>query len=646
MLSKTALWRLGRVFTGVDESADVLRARHKAFSRLLPQMYGMLLVNMWSLAWTHVDHAPDLLTIAVPSAFTMLCLARVFFWLRAGGSVPSDDRISGEIRRTNFLAVGMASAFVAWSLALYSYGDVEMQVHVAFFMAFTVVVCIFCLMFLRPAAFVVAGIVNLSFIGFFGATGDPVFVAMSINVLLVSVTLLFVINAGYRNFVSLVRSEKQAEVLNETNFRLANIDSLTELPNRRHFFSHLKERMEASAADGGHMALVVMDLDNFKPVNDLYGHSTGDALLREAAQRMARAVGDDAFVARLGGDEFALIIAGSPDEVELLALSQRVIDALSRPFRLERTELSISASAGIALYPHSDAGQASLFDRADYALYDAKRQKWGSTVIFSAAHEYDMRADAEVERALKSGSAAGNLSVVYQPIVEAKSGRVVAFEALARWNSEIFGTIPPAQFVHVAEKAGQVNELTRILLGTALEQLRRWPVDVRLSFNLSVLDISSPNAVSHIADQMKQSGVDPHRIDFEITETAFIEDEEQVRGTIETLRALGAGISLDDFGTGYSSLARLHGLPLTKIKIDRSFVSGLRPNTSAFKIIRSLLGLAKDMDLECIVEGVETARELSVLRGLNCQFLQGYYYSEPISANAAFDLVSRRQAVA
>ena len=225
--------------------------------------------------------------------------------------------------------------------------------------------------------------------------------------------------------------------------------------------------------------------------------------------------------------------------------------------------------------------------------------------------------------------------MVYQPVLDIRSGRTVAFEALARWMSPELGQVPPGQFIPVAERLGLINRLTLPLLEKALAGAMSWPDDVRLAFNLSAHDCGSMTAVADIVSLIEKSGIDPARIDFEITETAVIQDLEQAQRTVTAFRALGCGISLDDFGTGYSSLSQLHGLALTKLKIDRSFITGIQHNPASYKIVKSLLALSADMELECISEGVETAEELEVLQRLGCALVQGYLIAKPMSAEQA-----------
>jgi diguanylate cyclase (GGDEF)-like protein len=446
---------------------------------------------------------------------------------------------------------------------------------------------------------------------------------------------------NYRNFERMVVSQQRTEALSNENLLLANIDSLTELPNRRAFFKHLEAELEKARAEGTRLALGVIDLDGFKPVNDLYGHSVGDRLLVNVSKRLAASLkASRAF--RLGGDEFAIVSPIIPDDTQLVANANAISEQLRAPYHMPEGTVHVSASMGIAVFPNLASTLEQLFDRADYALYHAKKTRRGDAVLFDAEHEKQINIEARIEHLLKQKDMENELSVVFQPIVDIRDGRAAGFEALARWYSPVLGHVPPAQFFSIAERAGIVSSLTRPLLRTALASASAWEPSLRLSFNLSAHDLNSCEGVLSLIGIIENSGFDARRLDLEITETAFAHDFEQVRQSVEMLRRLGCGISLDDFGTGYSSLTRLHALPLTKIKIDRSFVTDLHEKPASYKIVKSLLTLSRDMGLECVVEGVETSEELAALEGLGATLVQGYVYAPPLREEDVYEFLSEQ----
>ncbi|WP_183896138.1 putative bifunctional diguanylate cyclase/phosphodiesterase [Rhizobium skierniewicense] len=603
-------------------------------------MYFILISSTWALAATHMSIAPALLTILVPSLFTLISAVRVVFWWTSRKQSPSAVQALSALKRTQRLSIGIAAAFTLWSFLLYPYGNAYQQSHVAFYMAITVISCIFCLMHVRSAAFIVAIIVNGTFIVFFATTGQPTFLAIAINILLVSFGMLAVLTVNYGNFERMIVAQQQTQALSNENLRLANIDSLTGLPNRRAFFQHLSSAFESAKTGNKRLAVGVIDLDGFKPVNDLYGHSAGDRLLVEVSNRLGRPVSSsDLFLSRLGGDEFAFVISEVADDHDIVGDGNRMCDLLRSPFNLPDATIMISGSIGIAVFPDLASSPDELFDRADYALYHGKRRKRGNSTLFTAQHVAEIHRDARVEQTLKQADLTSELSTVFQPIVDIAQHRTTGFEALARWNSPHLGQVSPGQFIPIAERAGIIGSLTRPLLKKALDAAVKWPADIRLSFNLSAQDLNSSEAVIGIIAIIETSGFPASRLDLEITETAFIHDTWQARQSVEMLRQIGCGISLDDFGTGYSSLTSLHSLPLTKIKIDHTFVHEVQSNPASYKIVKSVLILSREMGLDAIVEGVETAEQMAVIRNLGATLVQGYYFSRPMAESDIADFL-------
>lgn len=628
---RAVLSRVNRFMAVSADNTELLRAQLNALSRLIPLLYFILVANAWVLAVTFLGMAPNWLSIHAALALSAVCAVRLVQWWRKKDVVLTDRQAVHELRRTNKIAAILGIAFSAWAIALFPYGDAHAQAYVGTFLIMAMLCCMLCLIHLRSAALIVALTVSIPFIVFFASTGIPTLIGTAINVMLVTVAVVIVILIQYRDFTRMVEAQKRTEQLSNENLRLANLDSLTGLPNRRAFFAHLQEALAGARSRGARMALGIIDLDGFKPVNDLYGHAVGDKLLVEVAARLsAHGCCGSFFMSRLGGDEFAYVVTDAPDDDALIAQGEEIAGMLRAPFVLPEATVQISGSVGIAVYPEMAHGPDHLFERADYALYHGKSVRRGSAILFSADHEAQINRDARIEQALKRADFDRELSVMFQPIVDIRTQATVGFEALARWTSPTLGRASPAQFIPVAERAGIIGSLTRPLLKKALAAAAHWSQDLRLSFNLSAYDLNSAESTLAIVSIIRGSAFDPGRLDLEITETAFAHDFEQVQRSIEMLRLLGCGISLDDFGIGYSSLSRLHALPLTKIKIDRSFVTGLHKSPASFKIVKSLLALSRDMGLDCVIEGVETQEELATLRSLGGLMVQGYIYSPPI----------------
>lgn len=591
-------------------------------------MYSIVLINAWALAMNFMAVAPTCLSVHVPVGFTIIYGMRLLSWWRARHTAPTAETARKALKQTNRFALILSVTLTAWALAFFPYGDAHLQGNIAFFIGITGLGVIICLQQLPSAAFIAAIAINIGFVMCFSLAGVAAFAGMAVNLVLVSIALLMVVTVQYRHFAGAVSARRKLEKVSRENFHLANLDSLTGLPNRRQFFTHLEETFAESGAR--RLAVGIIDLDGFKPVNDLYGHKIGDDLLVEVGRRLAGLMQDNTRIARLGGDEFALTVTDCPSDQELLALGERICMALRDPFVLTEATVQLSGSIGFAAYPEMARSAHDLYERADYALYQGKRSNRGHAVLFANSHVAEIEKDKRIEQALGTADLEHEIEVVFQPIVDILSGKTVEFEALARWTSPALGNVPPDRFIPVAERIGLIGSLTRVLLRKALASASRWPDEVGLSFNLSTHDISTSDGAVAITGIILASGVDPERLDFEITETAMMYDFGQAKAAIDMLKALGCGIALDDFGTGYSSLSQLHALPLTKIKIDRSFVTDLHKNPASFKIVKSLLALSSDMGLSCVIEGVETEDELAVLRNLGGELVQGYFYSRPM----------------
>ncbi len=631
LFNKSQLESIAGLFRIPTENMPLVRAQFAAFSKQIPLLYFILCTNTLAAAWTFAPLAPPWLSVYLPSSLCAFCLVRCLWWWNNRRVVFDDAHVVKHTRNTAQLAAILTFAFTIWGLMLYPYGDPYAKGQVTFYMALTVIGCVFCLMHLRPAALSVTLTANIPFILFFFFEGHASLRAISINLALVSGAMIVILLTYSRDFETLVASQAETRRLGDENFRIANLDSLTGLANRRWFFAELMKQHERAKTKGGAFAIGIIDLDGFKPVNDTYGHTTGDRVLTEAAQRLKEACGDDIILARLGGDEFGFIVSGNPTRDELRWLGAAISDIIRLPYPVGGSQALLGSSIGVAGYPQSATDPEALFERADYALYHAKRHQRGQMVIFSTEHEEQIRSHSIIEQALQNADLDAELSMVFQPIVDIATGRTTAFEGLARWESPTLGPVGPDRFIPVAERAGLVRGVTKTLLKKALAALAGWPPHIRMSFNLSAHDLSDSETVVQIIALINRSRIDPKRIDFEITETSVSHDFKKAQAAVQTFKTLGAGISLDDFGTGYSSLSHVHRLPLDKIKVDRSFITDIDSNPVSLKIVKSLTALCADMDLACIIEGVETGAQLAVLQDLGCRLVQGYYFAKPMA---------------
>lgn len=614
----------------LQENSDIIKAQYEVFSRQIPLMYSVLLINAWILVASFWNDAPLWLTALCPLVFTTISMNRLLGWWQSRHTKPTTETARRRLSATNKMALAMALFLVAWSLSLYPYGDVPQQAHIAFFMAVTGICVVICLMHLRSAAFIVWLVICAGFFFHYIMSEEASFVAMAINMPFVSVALLLMVHVQAKHFSNSVAARSRIEAVSHENLKLANTDNLTGLPNRRMFFARLKHAMQAAKSHQNRVAVAVIDMDGFKSVNDLYGHAAGDKVLVEVGQRLNRDTSEKMLVSRLGGDEFAILVDDDLDDLALLRLGNKLCARLNEPFDVGDTTVSLSASIGFAVHPDVAQCPRTLYERADYIHYDCKRHRRGTAAIFSKEQISEIKQSKRIETVLRGADHEIEIFPYFQPIVDVSTGDLIAFEALSRWDNPELGLVAPASFIGVAERIGLIGTITRVSLEKALKAAENWPVEIRLSFNLSTHDIGNANALRQIIDIVHRSGIDPQRIDFEITETAVMADMARAETSIRTLRDMGCGIALDDFGTGYSSLSQLHSLALTKIKVDRSFVTQIESTTASYKIVKSLLTLSQDMGLSCVVEGVETEAERKVVEKLGGTMIQGYYFSKPL----------------
>ena len=413
--------------------------------------------------------------------------------------------------------------------------------------------------------------------------------------------------------------------------RRALYDSLTDLPNRTLFNQRVEQALR-EAHPGG--ALLLLDLDRFKDVNDTFGHEVGDLLLEEVAVRLRAAVRAEDTVARLGGDEFAVLVQHA-DERLARSLVERLQVSLTAPVILGGQALNVGASVGIARFPADGTDAATLLRRADIAMYAAKRSA-GSVEAYRADQEDEGGRRLVLMAELGEAIEGGQLSLVFQPQVDARTGAVLGAEALLRWTHPQRGDVPPGEFIPVVERTGVIRRLSRWVLDAALAQAREWGDrghDLPVSVNVSARDLADPGLAAEIAELLGRHGVPAQQLTIEVTESGLVADERRAVETVAQLRALGLRVSIDDFGTGYSSIAYLNRLGAHEVKIDRSFVQGGR-DPSCEAIVRASVELGHALGLEIVAEGVEDAPTGEWLRAIGCDRLQGYFIARPLTAEA------------
>ena len=428
--------------------------------------------------------------------------------------------------------------------------------------------------------------------------------------------------------------------------KLSLFDSLTGLANRRLFFDRFEQVVKTDGRTKETFAIMVLDLDQFKMVNDSFGHDMGDSLLRDVGARMKNLVRDSDTVARLGGDEFAVLLPTAKDQEGAIHVAEKIRSELTRPFIFENQSICIGSSIGIAVYPEHGRSTGTLFRLADQAMFEAKRN--GDGVVVSDGR-IKKRTDGteNITDSLHGSMHDKGLFVAYQPQIRMTDGQVCGAEALVRWNHPTAGLLFPDKFIPAAERSGLIEALTSFVLGEIVKMLSQWS-EVRKDFvvaiNVAAPVLDSPGAIDRLHEVLNESGVSAENICLEVTETGIMRSPQVARGQLQRAKDLGFRVSIDDFGTGYSSLKYLRDFPIDEIKIDREFVNGIIENERDELVVKSVLALGDAFDVDVVAEGIETSHSLSCLADWGCDLGQGYFISKPVEPEQISDLLLRAAA--
>jgi diguanylate cyclase (GGDEF)-like protein/PAS domain S-box-containing protein len=418
--------------------------------------------------------------------------------------------------------------------------------------------------------------------------------------------------------------------------RQATYDLLTGIPNRALFIDRLsQETLRAGQADQG-VALIFIDLDGFKKVNDTIGHAAGDDVLRISAERIKRSIRNVDTAARVGGDEFAVIVPKLHDPVDAEAVAKRILEEMSVPMNIEGQDVLTTASIGISVFPADSDDDTELLRDADVAMYRSKSSGGNSIEFFTAEMNERAMRRIQVENQLRNALVVGEFEVHYQPIVDLPDGRMVGVEALLRWDNEELGVVSPVEFIPIAESTGIIVPIGAWVLETACRQVKEWQEagwsDLRVAVNLSPREVERGDAIQSISEALNKSGLSPQSLEIEVTERVLLDDVEAASSIFREIKGLGVRLCIDDFGTGYSSLSYLRNYPFDVLKIDRAFVDDSTRHESGISLLRAIIAMADSLELDVIAEGVETAEQFDLLCELGCGFAQGYHFCAPLSA--------------
>jgi diguanylate cyclase (GGDEF)-like protein/PAS domain S-box-containing protein len=447
-----------------------------------------------------------------------------------------------------------------------------------------------------------------------------------------------------------VATEEQQKANQKRLLHLAQHDPLTGLPNRLYLRARLPRVLKFAAQNDRSLALVYLDVDHFKNINDSRGHGFGDKLLQIVAQRLRNCVGTQDAVVRMGGDEFVIVASLRTEAEELDGLANRLQDAVSAPISVDGATLAVSVSIGVSVYPRDGLDLEILLKHADIALYQAKEAGRNCHRLFVADMDVRVSEDVALEQALRHAIGTDQLYMEYQPVVDLRTSMVTSFEALMRWRHPELGVVPPGRFVPIAEKSGLILPLGHHAISQTLKQLRAWQAEgvtcLPIAVNVAPQQLMRTDFPALVKELTDASYIEPHWLRFEITETTLLKNTEQLIVTLTALRALGCQVLIDDFGTGYSALSYLTQLPVDALKIDRSFVTGLAQGEASAQVISAVIDMGKRLNIATVAEGVETKDQALLLRKLGCNYAQGFLFSRPLSPRRSRILLERLRAKA
>ncbi|KPF63263.1 putative bifunctional diguanylate cyclase/phosphodiesterase [Porphyrobacter sp. AAP60] len=630
-----------QIFRLDTSDADLTRAQFQSFCGHIPLLYAILVCNTLAIVFYSFEPSQILQTLIAPIAICTVALVRARWWSRQSETRHlSDAQITAHLKRTCSAAIVMTITYNAWVIWVFQDADVVSRSNLTFFLALSQVSTVFCLMTLRAAAMLVALISTVSFALYFAWVDDWQLLPQALVLACVCAGMVMVTLSFNRSFSELVKSREalrlrqlETERLSDENRRIAFSDPLTGLPNRREFLA----RLDAIEADEHHclstLAVMFIDLDSFKEINDEHGHQAGDELIRTIADRLRQQCPEQGVLARVGGDEFTILLDTSKTQESAqpmaVTLAMRLLEEIALPVTVDSHVMQVGGSIGVTANIDASASPRELLRRADLAMYHAKTQGKGKIAIYSDELDKGRLRRLDVEKQIASGLRHGEFDVAYQPIVDTHSGAIVAAEALLRWPRRSRGELWPSEFISIAEATGQIHSLGLFALERACRELRPLP-GLILSVNVTPSQFRHPSFGVSVMEILEKTGFPPERLKLEITESFLVTDPNRAIRVVSALRAKGITFALDDFGTGYTSLDYLHSYGFSHIKIDKSLIMGLEPESMSRMLVSSAVSLASVLGMQIIAEGVETPAQANILRDLGCHAMQGYLFGRPM----------------
>lgn len=648
--SRMNLFRAMKRIWAISGSPELVAAQYRTLRSQIPLMYALMIVDAAFLAVATFEQVPLMLSVGAPILLALMAFARALMWLRRRGECPAPADMRRYLRGTVLVAAVLSAAFGGWGLVLMEFANPTQTFAIALYIFVGAIGCCYCLQTLPAAArFVLllgAAPVTIRLL----LSHDWYLAGIGANFVLVAAVLFRMLSSYHRGFIEVLNSRSEmlveqarAQSAERRAQQLAYHDVLTELPNRRALSEHLAG-LRFLAPERA-VALLVLDLDHFKAVNDVHGHHAGDELLQRVADCLTDIVGDSGRAYRLGGDEFAITLDQERPDIDATErIARRIVDVLAAPFWIDGLVHHIGGSIGISVYPRDAPDSDTLMRRADIALYQAKACGRSQYRLFERAMDAAIVRRSVLEQEFRRDLAQGGFRPYYQPIVHLESEAITGFEMLARWERDDGVDVGPSEFIPIAEECGLVGELMLNLLEQACADATAWDPGLILSINVSPTQLKDRWLGEKILRVLTKAGLPPRRLKLEITENALIAEPAHAKSIIESLKNQGVLLALDDFGTGYSSIQHLRILPFDNLKIDRSFITGIEQDPEAHRMAVSMIHLAFNLGLSVVAEGVESAGVFAILKEIGCAEGQGYFFGRPVNQSGALALLERARA--
>jgi diguanylate cyclase (GGDEF)-like protein len=610
----------------------VVEERYWSLRRQVPIIYLLGLVNLSAMELATGGRLA--IGVNLPTFIGVCGLLRLIHWFGGARQVPHATMVR-RMQQTVWFATMVCAAVCVRCVYLLQIGDSVTQMAVMLFGGLTAIGVAYGLTAL-PAAGRIPLVLIIAPISIAALLSrQPQFAFGAFGLVVVAALTVRLLNAHSSHFTNVILSRSQiadeqqkVERAHQEAVVAATTDFLTGLPNRRAFVAAL----EAAANEERPFAVAILDLDRFKTVNDTFGHAAGDRLLNRVAERLLRVIGNRGIVSRLGGDEFGILVRDIGRREDAEALGCALLEGVNGPVYIDGRQFVISGCCGLALSRSTESSPSRIMADADLALYQAKENPVERKAVFEERMEAPRRRRTQIETALLAPGAYADFSVVFQPIFDLSSGRVIAHEALARWVDPKLGPVSPAEFVPIAEHLNLIENLTAKLMALAFEKARDWPEGVKLSFNLSAIQLCSNDSARSVLRALRDSRLRPERLQVEVTETALLADFECARRNLAMLKKAGATIVLDDFGAGYASIGYLRELRFDQIKLDGGLVTAAQQSVDGKRLLRAVVGLCEALGVATVAEHVESDELLKLVKELGCNAGQGFWLSRPVPA--------------